>query len=432
MRKNALLALLVIAFAVPLAFGAGKQEPAKITVWGCFSELQAPLDKAVEVFKAKYPNVQVETMVFDLRDFEAKVAATAPRGQAADVIIMDHSLVGRYGKAGILSAAPSDVADMVNTAGRYLPIAKEKLTIDGKIVGLPVFGGGPALFYNKDYLAKAGIEPPKTVDELYKAAVKLRQMDAKGVLTQAGYSIRLTGPTGGSQKFAFVSNQMVGGDFIVEGKAPNTYHGNLDNEASAKALMWHVNLLHGADKSDDWALKHDTEGFAAGSLAMFMREPWVIPYMKQNAPNISYGVVPVPRDKHFRIYDWLVSACVPETGKNKKLAWEFAKVMQEKEVMEVLFNDSGWIPARRDLDFSDILAKEPRFKVFITNPADAEVYFEVNASAYTELWTKVGEIIQEAYRDGNLVNNLAGCRAAVKKANDAANQILKESGEYGE
>ena len=99
---------------------------------------------------------------------------------------------------------------------------------------------------------------------------------------------------------------------------------------------------------------------------------------------------------------------------------------------EVLFKDSGWIPSRRDLDYGDIMGDEPRFKVFVDIPKDAEVYFEVMASSYTELWTKVGEIIQTAYRDAGLLNNMSGCREVVKKAHETANQILKSNNEYGE
>ena len=145
--KKIVLTLLMTAMVVTGSFAAGGSETGKITVWGCFTELQAPLDKAVALFKVLYPNVQVEAMVFDLRDFEAKVAATAPNGQAADILIMDHSLLGRYGRAGILSTAPADVAALVGTKGRYLPIAKDKVTVNGKVLGLPFFGGGPALFY---------------------------------------------------------------------------------------------------------------------------------------------------------------------------------------------------------------------------------------------------------------------------------------------
>ena len=69
-------------------------------------------------------------LVFDLRDFEAKVAATAPMGQAADVIIIDHSLTRRYSKAGILEPVPAQIAEMVNTPGRYLKIAPSKGDVD--------------------------------------------------------------------------------------------------------------------------------------------------------------------------------------------------------------------------------------------------------------------------------------------------------------
>ena len=74
-----------------------------------------------------------------------------------------------------------------------------------------------------------------------------------------------------------------------------TIKDNID--AAARALVDHVSHLHGARKSDDWALKHDAQGFASGNASMFMRESWVIPFVKKNGPDINFGVVPVPRDK---------------------------------------------------------------------------------------------------------------------------------------
>lgn len=433
--KKPFLVIVLLTLLTVMLFAGGQGESvgkAKITVWGCFTELQAPLDKAIEVFMQENPEAQVEALVFDLRDFEAKVAATAPVGQAADLLSMDSALTARYAKAGILSNAPADVEKLVKTPGRYLPIVPGKASYQGKVVGLPFFGGGPALFYNKDYLAEAGLsKPPATVDELYNYAVKLTKKDASGTLTRAGYSIRLTGPAGGSQKWAFITNQMLGGDFIEYGKTPGTFYANLDNEASARALQWHIKLLHGKDKSDDWALPHDSSGFAAGAVAMFMRESWVIPETKAKGPNINFDVAYQPRDKYWRIYDWLVNTCVPESGKQKNVAWAFAKVMQKEEVMEVLYKDSGWIPSRRDISFSNVVSAEPRFKPFIEIPKDAQIYFEADASSYSELWAKVGEVIQEAFRDASLLNDLNGCRAVVKNANELANQILKDSGEYG-
>jgi multiple sugar transport system substrate-binding protein len=430
--KRIVVLVLFLVLAASFVSAQGLKN-VKLTVWGCFTELQAPLNKAVEIFQKENPGSQVEVLVFDLRDFEAKVAATAPMGQAADLIVMDHSLTARYARAGILANAPADVETWVNTPGRYIKAAQEKAKYQGKVVGMPFFGGGPVLYYNKDYFAKAGIaKPPATVDELYKDAVKLRVSDASGKLVRSGMSLRLTGPTGGTQKWAWISNQLLGADCVVAGKAPGTYHGNLDNVESAKALQWTVKLLHGQDKSDDWALKHDAEGFAAGETAMFFRESYVIPYMKEHAPSINYGVALMPRDKYWRIYDWSVNSCVPKSGSQQQAAWEFAKVMQKEEVMEILFKDSGWIPSRRDLSFSSVLSEEPRFKTFMTLPPGAEIYFENDASSYTEMWTKVGEVLQAAFRDPSLAGDLNKCRAVVKNANDTANQILKDNGEYGE
>jgi hypothetical protein len=105
--------------------------------------------------------------------------------------------------------------------------------------------------------------------------------------------------------------------------------------------------------------------------------------------------------------------------------------MQRKEVMEVLFTDSGWIPARRDIVFKEVLADEPRFKVFIDYPKGAEIYFESNTSGYTEIWTKAGEILQAGFRDAGLASSLPACRAVAKKANDTANDILKSVDEFG-
>jgi len=167
--RRVLFTVFLVVMVPLLAFAGGQGDKAgglkgNITVWGCFTELEKPLQKATQIFTAENPAVKVEVLVFDLRDFEAKVGATAPVGQAADIIVMDHSLTSRYAKAKILASAPAEIEKWVKTPGRYLPIVPEKASYEGKVVGMPFFGGMPALFYNKDYFAEAGLkEPPKTV-----------------------------------------------------------------------------------------------------------------------------------------------------------------------------------------------------------------------------------------------------------------------------
>lgn len=435
--KKVLLVGMSLLLLATLSFANGKSEtaaPQTITVWSGLTETKAPLEAAASILAKENPGATAQVLVYDLRDFETKVAAAAAGGDLPDVIVGDQaSVLHRYVRGGYLEAAPSAVSDFVEKPGRYLPVAVNSIKSGGKVYGVPLYGGGPALFYNKDYFKEAGISAPPTTDaEMAVDAAKLTKKDSSGNLTRAGITIRLTGPTGGIQKWDFIAYQMVGTQFLVPGSKPDTYHANLDNEGSARALMWHVNLLHGTNKSDDWSLKHDAEAFATGDAAMLLRESWVVPYIRQNAPNLNYGVAYLPRDKYWGIYDWLCALAVSKTSKNKDLAWKFTMAAQQKDALSVLLEESGWIPSRRDISFDSILQKYPNLKPFIDEPKDATIYYEPALSSYNEVWQKVGEILQNAYRDANLVNNLQGCRAVVKQANDAANTILKQNGEYGD
>jgi ABC-type glycerol-3-phosphate transport system substrate-binding protein len=59
------------------------------------------------------------------------------------------------------------------------------LTIDGKVYGFPSEGDTAWLFYRKDLLEEAGLEPPQTMDELLAAARRLTTDDRYGLVIGA-------------------------------------------------------------------------------------------------------------------------------------------------------------------------------------------------------------------------------------------------------
>ena len=66
-----------------------------------------------------------------------------------------------------VAASPEyDIAD-------YIPSALAGGRVAGKLYAIPLFTERPVLYYRTDLLAKAGIKPPKTFDELMAAAKKL-------------------------------------------------------------------------------------------------------------------------------------------------------------------------------------------------------------------------------------------------------------------
>ena len=214
------------------------------------------------------------------------------------------------------------------------------------------------------------------------------------------------------------------------GTVRSTIKDNLD--AAARVLVDHVNHLHGARKSDDWALRHDAQGFASGAAAMFMRESWVIPFVKKNGPEVKFGVTPIPRDKAWGAFNLIEILSVNKDSKLKDAAWDFVRILQDQAILNNVLQSSGWIPLRRDRDYSAIVAQEPRYEPMINTPQGQTQYIEVANTAYEELTTRVGEIIQAAFRDAALVDNPDGAKRAMLRAHDTAVKILKDNDIYAE
>ena len=165
---------------------------------------------------------------------------------------------------------------------------------------------------------------------------------------------------------------------------------------------------------------------------MFMRESWVIPFVKKNGPDIKFGVVPVPRDKAFGAFNAVEVLSVNKDSKLKDAAWDFIRILQDQAIVNNVLESSGWVPLRRDRDYSAVLAKEPRFAQMTSPPADQVQYIEAPNVAYEEMTTRVGEVIQAAFRDASLVGNMDGAKRVMMRAHDTAVKILKDNGNYSD
>ena len=430
------LALVAACLLLSVQFGtADEKTRGKISIWLGYPETLDAFKLGQAEFKKKYPNVEVEILTFELREFEAKLAVSVPAGSGPDILALHDFIFPRYYEGGALADMPADLAQVVNTPSIIGTPFRDIVTREGKPWGLPWWSGRNGLFYNLDHLKAAGLDgPPKTYSEVWQYAEKLTQKNDKGEVTRAGISLRLTGPSGGTQKFGYFYYQLAGVQMFEPGKKPGTVQVTIAKniDAAARVLLDHVEHLHGAKKSDDWALKHDAQGFASGVAAMFMRESWVIPFVKKNGPDVKFGVVPVPRDKAFGAFNAVEVLSVNKDSKLKEAAWDFIRVLQDQAILNTVLESSGWVPLRRDRDYGAVLAKEPRFAQMTAPPADQVQYIEAPNVAYEEMTTRVGEVIQTAFRDASLVGNMDGARKVMMRAHDTAVKILKDNGIYSE
>ena len=116
--------------------------------------------------------------------------------------------------------------DLVAKFGQDLE-PSQLVRIDGKIMAIAFMGNGQNLFYRKDILEKAGVQPPKTYDEVLAAAKAIK--DA-GLME---YPLAASVKPGWDLAAEFVNNYLgTGGEFFAPGTADLT----IDNENGLKAL----------------------------------------------------------------------------------------------------------------------------------------------------------------------------------------------------
>ncbi|GAB3946196.1 sugar ABC transporter substrate-binding protein [Kribbella albertanoniae] len=277
-----------------------------------------------------------------------KVLQQASSKTLPDVLMLDNPDVQQIAATGAL--APLN--DLGLNADGVIQGMVDATSYDGKLYGLAPVTNTIALFYNKDMLAEAGVQPPKTWDELKAAAKKLTKPGRYGIAFNANATYE------GSWQFlpAMWTN---GGD-ETDLKTPQV----------AEALQLWVDLVQSGSASKsviNWTQGDAKDQFVAGKAAMMVNGPWQIPAL-QESPKVKWDVVTFPLNKPDQTpvaplggEAWTVPLNKDQAKQQK--AADFVKCLNSDE------NELAWAKARFTLPTKaallDQYAKEvPSMKAF--------------------------------------------------------------------
>lgn len=149
--------------------------PVTINVWAWEPTL-TPVAKA---FEKKYPNIKVKiTNAGTAQKQYTSINNALQAGKGApDVAQIEYFAIPQFVLQNSLKDLTEFGADKFD--GYYTPGPWASVTYGGGVHGLPIDSGPDAMFYNKETFDKAGItEAPKTWDEFYEAAKKIRAVGA--------------------------------------------------------------------------------------------------------------------------------------------------------------------------------------------------------------------------------------------------------------
>ena len=170
MRLLRNLALVAVAVALPLGTALAQTtvkwlhietNPAQVKIW----------EEVARDFEAKNPGVKVEMQFLENEAYKAKLPTILQSKDRPHII---YSWAGGVLKAQIEAGVIEDISAQVKGySDQIAPAAMSAFTLDGKVYGLPMVLSEVGFFYNKDLMAKGGVDGSKikTWDDLL-AAVK--------------------------------------------------------------------------------------------------------------------------------------------------------------------------------------------------------------------------------------------------------------------
>lgn len=140
----------------------------RVSWWGGDERHNLTLE-AIKAFEAKNQGIKVVPEYSGWQGHTEKIATQIVGNTAPDVMQVNWDWLFTFSKNGTGFYDLNQVKDIVKTEN-YTPAILESTTINGKLNAIPQGVSGKVFYYNETTYAKAGLEVPKTFEDMKKAA----------------------------------------------------------------------------------------------------------------------------------------------------------------------------------------------------------------------------------------------------------------------
>lgn len=325
---------------------AGDAEKVSLTIACTADPFEVDLvTKQAEAYMEANPNVEliVEPIAGDIWE----VLKTRMMSNAEpDIFYMDVFQAAQFIDAGKL--ANLDDLFTAEELAEFEPALVDAFRgQDGSLYGIPKDFSTLALFYNVEMFEEAGLEPPTTWEELEATAKALTKDGVVGLSLQN--EIARCQPL-------FYSN---GGSMLDAGKP------TLNNPKNIEAYEFWLSLLQNgyAQTPQQLGLGWDGDAFASGAVAMTIEGTWMVNSMKEAAPDLEYGLVPVPQKEEPASMQFTVAYSMSNSTENPAVAKDVIKFLTSEEQQEFIADAGRAMPSRL-ASLERFKEKWPQYSVF--------------------------------------------------------------------
>ncbi|GAA3396327.1 extracellular solute-binding protein [Streptomyces roseoviridis] len=342
--------------------------------------------KLAEDFTKKHPKVKVNYVNVPFGDAQNKFKNAAQSGSGApDVIRAEVAWTPDFANLGYL--APLDGTAALKDQDDFLKQAAASTKYNGKTYAVPQVIDSMGIFYNKKIFKEAGVEVPKTVDELKSVSAKIKQKTGK-----TGLYLR------GDDAYWFLSFLYGEGGDLVNADTKTV---TIDNAAGVKAMKTVQELVDSkaaiTDATNGW--DNMQAAFKDGKVAMMINGPWAVADTytgKEFADKANLGIAPVPAGS--------AGQGAPQGGhnlavyagsKNLDASYAFVEYMSSPEVQAKAAAELSLLPTRTSVYGKSEVAMNPMISFFkpVVEKAVERPWIPETGSLFAPLVTEYTKVL---------------------------------------
>jgi multiple sugar transport system substrate-binding protein len=411
MFKSGFIALGLLAGLSVLAVPPAQAGTVRVTVSEYSAKTGPYFEEAAKAFEAANPRIDVQIEVVPWDVLLQKLTTDIVGGSNADLSIIGTRWLVDFVKQGV--AEPLDAYATPEFKSRFIDIFLTPSVMDGKLYGLPIAASARALYYNKELFEKAGInEPPKTWDELKEAARKI---------TALGGGVRgfgLQGKEIETDVYFYYAMWSYGSEIL---KADGT--SGLASPGAAQAAKLYKSMIdEGLTQPGVTSYsREDVQNlFKQGKLGMVITAPFLSKQIKEEAPNLKYGVATIPAGPSGKRGTYAVtdSIIMFKNSKNKAEAWKFLDYHFQTDMRAKFTQGEGFLPVNKEEAKMDYYMKDADLKAFTSLLPDARF------APVIEGWEEIAQVTSDALQ--KIYLGQGDLDATLQEAAAKANAVLKK------
>jgi multiple sugar transport system substrate-binding protein len=400
MKRFLVSAIVIVALFAVFTSGAFAQSKKTVTVWNYWEtpKHQETLARVCKDFNSSQNTIEVVTKYIPFADFKKQLSIGAAASELPDIVIIDNPDHASYSAMGIFADISDKLASWPDLK-QYFEGPLNSCKLNGKLYGIPFGSNCLSLYYNEDMLKAAGVNPPKTWDELKSVALKTTKGNVHG--------------------FGISSVQNEEGTFgflcFLWGSGNTSFQINNANGIRALSLVRDL-VKSGAMPKEviNWTQGDVMNQFISGNLAMMVNGPWQVPTMREQAPNLKWNVVQLPvgakpasdlGGENFGVVK----------GDKVDGAIAFLKFVASPAEMKTYINDFGYIASRKDVAATQFNT-DPIMKVFAAQMASAK------PRGPHPRWPEISDALSLAMNEA--ITGIATPEAAAAKAQKTIDPIV--------